>query len=243
MKLISLNLERCKHLDKNVPFLKREMPDVLCLQEVLRPDLEWLKQELGMEGSFAPMQLIHYECNRTGAPEESGVAILSSLPLSDQQTAYYYRPSEEMFLEDRHNKRATNAQVLLSANVREGQDIFRIATTHFTVTPDGHTNADQESDFAQLSTLLDEHPEIIFCGDMNAPRGINPLYAALAARYNDEIPPHYETSLDPDLHSVGSRINRMVDGLFTTREYAASDVRLVSGVSDHMAITATIVRR
>jgi hypothetical protein len=33
----------------------------------------------------------------------------------------------------------------------------------------------------------------------------------------------------------------VVDGLFTTPEYKATDVGLVDGVSDHMAIVATIV--
>lgn len=34
----------------------------------------------------------------------------------------------------------------------------------------------------------------------------------------------------------------MVDGLFTTSDYKASNVRLVDGVSDHMAIVADIYK-
>ena len=34
----------------------------------------------------------------------------------------------------------------------------------------------------------------------------------------------------------------MVDGLFTTPAYKASDVKLVDGISDHMAIVAKINR-
>ncbi len=34
--------------------------------------------------------------------------------------------------------------------------------------------------------------------------------------------------------------DKMVDGLFTTPAYRASDVRLQFGVSDHVAIVATI---
>jgi hypothetical protein len=34
----------------------------------------------------------------------------------------------------------------------------------------------------------------------------------------------------------------MVDGLFTTKEYQATDVHLVDGLSDHMAIVGTITK-
>jgi hypothetical protein len=47
------------------------------------------------------------------------------------------------------------------------------------------------------------------------------------------------TSIDPKLHRAGA-LQLMVDGLFTTPGYEASDVMLHTGVSDHCAITARI---
>lgn len=39
MKLISLNIEGHKHIDRQLPFFEIEAPDVLCLQEVFEPDV------------------------------------------------------------------------------------------------------------------------------------------------------------------------------------------------------------
>ena len=42
LKLLSLNIERDKHLPKVVVLLKKEKPEVICLQEVQEPDFEML---------------------------------------------------------------------------------------------------------------------------------------------------------------------------------------------------------
>lgn len=51
LKIISLNLERSKHLHLNLPFFQRENPDVLCLQEVLEADIDRIVQETDLETS------------------------------------------------------------------------------------------------------------------------------------------------------------------------------------------------
>ena len=55
----------------------------------------------------------------------------------------------------------------------------------------------------------------------------------------------YDLGPDLTLHRVGDTKpheleDKMVDGLFTTPEYIAPDVKLVYGVSDHAAIVAAL---
>lgn len=85
--------------------------------------------------------------------------------------------------------------------------------------------------------LLGERP-LVLCGDFNAPRG-GPIFSQFAERWRDCIPQHIATSIDPDLHRAGA-LQLMVDGLFTTADFAVSNVRMHCGVSDHKAITADI---
>jgi endonuclease/exonuclease/phosphatase family metal-dependent hydrolase len=91
---------------------------------------------------------------------------------------------------------------------------------------------------------LQSEKDFALCGDFNAPRG-GEIFTTLASHYTDNIPSKYETSIHVALHRAGSvdgarLAHLMVDGLFTTSGYAASDVRLEFGVSDHAAIVATI---
>jgi endonuclease/exonuclease/phosphatase family metal-dependent hydrolase len=123
---------------------------------------------------------------------------------------------------------------------------YTIATTHFTWSPKGEANDDQRRDQAALFAILDSLGEFAFAGDFNAPRG-KETFSKFAERYQDNIPPHYETSIDVTLHKTrnnpveNARVGKyMVDGLFTTPQYQASNVRLEFGISDHAAIIATI---
>ena len=55
LKLISINIEMDRHLDLIQSFLKKEKPDVVCLQEVLKSDFPKLGEKFGMTGVFANM--------------------------------------------------------------------------------------------------------------------------------------------------------------------------------------------
>jgi hypothetical protein len=68
------------------------------------------------------------------------------------------------------------------------------------------------------------------------------VFGRLAERLTDNIPPDVTTTIDHDLHARGPVPPYVVDGLFTTPQYAASDVRVVSGVSDHCAVLGRISR-
>jgi hypothetical protein len=92
--------------------------------------------------------------------------------------------------------------------------------------------------------ILGTMGEFVLGGDFNAPRG-GEMFSVLSSAYTDNIPLQYKTSLDLTLHRAarerGPQLgDKMVDGLFSTPAYSVSDVRLVDGVSDHMAVVATI---
>jgi endonuclease/exonuclease/phosphatase family metal-dependent hydrolase len=82
-------------------------------------------------------------------------------------------------------------------------------------------------------------PDFILTGDFNAPRG-RATWDTLAAKYKDNIPARYTSSIDPS-HRAGES-PYVVDGIFTTPEYEARNVELHEGISDHKAVTATVVK-
>ncbi len=233
-KLISINIEDEKHIDRVLDFIHREKPDVLCLQELLERDVPIFEKTLDAQSIFAPMGIL--------PPADSkkiiGVGIFSLFPLHDVQSHYYAQYSDHPRVWHDEITDPIN-RVLLSAKITVNEIPYMIATTHFTWTPDGQATPRQRRDLSALLTILSEYDEILFCGDMNAPRG-RETFDAIAERYQDHIPPQYLTSLDPELHRRKNEIRRMVDGLFSTPHYRVEDVRLQHGISDHMAIVATI---
>jgi len=241
MKLISLNIEFNKHLDLVLPFLERERPDVLCLQEMLEEDFLKFKQATGLEGIFRPWSYIltSYHADLNG--QKQGVAIFAK-NIADSGFAFYVGSGENVakpFPEYASSEEFRKNKVLVWADVIDAKGKqLRFATTHFPVTKEGASTPEQLAALDALCPILDTLGEFVLCGDLNAPRG-NETFARLAKRYKDNIPEEYATSLDQNLHRVRGLIY-MVDALFTTPSYAASEVRLADGVSDHMAIVAHI---
>ena len=172
-----------------------------------------------------------------------GTALFSRLPLTDCRLLYYYGKPEyvpsikDPVPSDRHEN--FNG-ILLVANARSEEESFTIGTTHFTWTPDGSASEGQRKDAGSLLALLEQFPDIVLCGDFNAPRG-KEIWSMFAERYKDNIPSQHETSIDQNLHAVRG-ILYVVDGLFSTLHYRCADTRLVCGVSDHCAIVSTIQR-
>ena len=124
-------------------------------------------------------------------------------------------------------------------NVKDKDDNhYKFVTTHFTITKNGESTPYQLEVLDLLLAQLEKLGEFVFCGDMNAPRG-NETFNRLAEKYKDNIPLEYKTSIDQNLHRVKG-LQVMVDGLFTTPTYRTSNVKLVDGISDHMAVVAEI---
>ena len=244
LKLISLNVERSKHLSRNIPFFLAEQPDVLCLQEAFEADLERIQRELSLPFLiWLPDVFIDNETNSTGKPGYSGQAIFSRLPLTDAGKAYYYMPKQGITLEMKQmaDVRSTNAQGIIWASVKKDGETFTIANTHFTWTPDGYPNTHQEVDFASLKVILSGLSSHILVGDLNAPRGRG-IWEKFSALYNqDNIPAEIKSTVDPDWHHFPHLVH-VVDCLFTDSAYMATGVRIVSGLSDHRAVVAGIRR-
>lgn len=246
MKLISLNIEGDKHLENRVlPFVQAERPDVVCFQEVFEVDVPRISQALGMGAFFAPTTNI-VDLNPHLPPRGLfGVAQFTALPVTDRRESYYVgeRAHPQRFFEN-ENPNAQN-RVLLSQTVIKDGHAFTVATTHFTWSPEGSYTEEQKHDFDALRNILVEFDELVLCGDTNSPRNGSPdnVFNTLARLYQDCIPAHYQTSVDSSLHKSGKQITLMVDGLFVTPQYQASEVRLVDGVSDHMAIVGEISRK
>jgi endonuclease/exonuclease/phosphatase family metal-dependent hydrolase len=235
LKLGCLNIEQYKHLDVRViPALRDADLDVICLQEVPQDKVGHLESALGATSFFLPTTI------RTdpdsGIEHVFGLAILvrcATVLNCDPRVYHEASPEDIPFSADR---------ALLVATVEKDDVSYLIGNTHLTWTYHGEATNQQLEDLDALFGVIDDHvgDEIIICGDFNAPRG-RMTWEMLASRYRDNIPASVTTTLDQTLHR-SAPIFYVVDGMFTSRHYVASDVELQDGVSDHMLITGNITR-
>jgi exonuclease III len=254
IKLVSINIEADKHLHLVLPFLQKECPDVCAVQEILEEHLPLVSKETGMSlVRFCPMALQPSFLDKSGPKDKKwGVAIFSRLPVIDSGERVYVGARDQIPVfakaEDEMSKPNSSNYVLCFAKISDGETIYTIATTHFTWTPLGLSTQYQKEHAQLLFAALDSiGNELVLCGDMNAPRGYG-TWELFTERYTDTIPSKYRTSIYAPLHRVGNTkkeelADKMVDGLFVTKEYSAHDVRLEEGVSDHMAIVAMLEKQ
>lgn len=236
LSFLQLNIERAKHYDRFVPFVKNFSADVFCAQELLEKDLPFLEKELGMKCIFSPMTTFLGE----GDPLVMGVGIFSRYPMVKKREEYYFGTKD-------HGEFVSNgdldgmSRVFLYSDIEKDGKIFRIGTTHFTWSKDGEITNRQRRDLARLLPILKEAGEIVFSGDFNTPRG-REIFSEITSHYNDNVPPEYTDSIDNELHR-NKDVKLMVDGLFSTPKYEVSDVKMVCGLSDHCALTANVSKR
>lgn len=236
IKLVSLNIELNRHLDLVLPFLKKEEADVLLLQEVLERDLEKISQFLKMQAIFTPLCKLAWE-EFGDSPPTLGIATLTRLKVESSEISYYSGSRETLpILLQNQAHRMSRAHIKIV--VEKKGDQFCLVNTHFTWTPNGQPNARQRRDLRKMLNLLKDTPELILCGDFNAPRG-REIFDQLGKVYKDNISPSITTTIDQNLHRVKG-LQLVVDGLFTTKGYQVQDVEVVDGVSDHCAIVANV---
>lgn len=243
IKLISLNIEGHKHLEKRVlPFLKNQQADIICLQEVFEVDLPTLEKNLNMNAVFVPMSnVVDPSVHVPDVLGKIGLAMLSKKNfLKVNRHLYVGKESKLPRFFYRKNPNAMN-RCLLTAQIKNQNQIYQIATTHFTWSKHGAANFQQQRHLNKLLKVLNKYPEIVLCGDFNAPRG-KKTFSRLAARYQDNIPTDITTTLDPNLHKAG-KLEFVVDALFSSPKYQIKNVEIVGGVSDHKAIVATITKQ
>jgi hypothetical protein len=245
VRLISLNIERDKHLALVEPFLRKERADVIILYELLEENVPLFEVALGAKCFFAPMT----RYPTAHEPVLMGVGMFTTLSADFSIAQYAGNPGDIVdFVHEGNpaNGIRTAKYLLVRASVENGSETVRILATHFPWTPDGQADDIQRASADTLLALLDTEKEFVLCGDFNAPRG-REIFERFAARYKDNVPASYETSLDADRHRVGPKKFRaesmdryMVDVLFSTPGYAVFDVELRFGVSDHAAVVGTI---
>lgn len=249
MKLVSLNIERSKHLERVIPFLREQDPDIVCLQELCERDAPRF-MDLFPHGSH-----IFVPAGEQFAEDEwrvEGEGIFSRVPFEATAVKHYSRAGEELPKWYTGNpatftdcdRAAAFADIILE------EKVFRVGCTHFTWSAKGEATDVQRADMRKLLSILEESGEFVLCGDFNAPRILDgkpgEIYSMIAAKYQDNIPEKYVTSLDVQLHRAGKEKpheidSKIVDYIFSTSGYTVSDVELVFGVSDHAAVVATVL--
>ncbi len=240
LTLVSINIERSRHLARVEDFLRARSPDVVCLQEVIEEDLPLLCGGPGYAHRFyVPMcRFPEKESLRL-----SGIAILSRRQFAHVEDIQYAGGGNGTEVLDRTSEEArvaTNRYALAIAGIEHCGGLLTIATTHFPWTDHARTSDFQRSACDALLRLAGNR-SLLLTGDFNAPRG-KEIFGRLATRWTDHIPPEYTSSLDPQLHRA-PHLELMVDGLFSTDDCDVRDVALHKGVSDHRAVTAVIGKR
>ena len=247
MKLLSLNVEGTRHEDRVAAFIAEESAEVIALQEAHAGHARLLNKQ-GYWTSFLPRCLKEQE----GKKYTDGIILAARYPFS-ATSHYYYKPTDKPVAEmlDEKTGRKTDWQGFLLAEIQAPNAQYHIGSTHFTWTPDGSVpNQAQQDDMKVFARQVSKLPPHIMCGDFNIPRHHNSLYKELTRLYTDEIPAHYSSSLDRDLHHLGSTrvkdelfTDYMVDYVFSQPPYEVSEVRLAFGVSDHAAVVCEIEKR
>lgn len=235
--LVQLNIELDKHLDRIQHFFLTEQPEVACVQELYEADCKSLEEAFGGTCFFTPTTYFQ----DGGSMRAVGNAIFSRLPIKRQSARWYggneipgvvYDPTT------REAKHRTQGYALSSCEVEKNGVDFRITTTHFPWTPDGQADDFQRRDLRRLLGILAQLEEFVLCGDFNAPRG-GEIFSELAAKYKDNIPQEYTSSIDGTIHKKGP-MDILVDGIFSTPDYRVSNIRQTCGLSDHCAFIASV---
>jgi len=234
IKVLSLNIERNKHISRVMNLLEKEKADVICLQEIQEPDFEMFKEKFGVQGFFVPMITFPRKENDKERMVRQGIAYYTTLPLLKKEFQFYVGSGtapKQKFPND------ADRVLVLGLVEKEGKE-YKLAMTHFTWAGGGGVNEEQQRDVRELVTFLEQHGELVLCGDFNAPRG-GEIFEHLNKNFKDNIPPDIQTTLDPNLHKAGP-LPYVVDYLWSTPKYSVQKIKIVDGVSDHMAIVAEI---
>lgn len=247
ISLVSVHTEGHRHMAQRIiPFLKERQPEVVLLQDCFKRGMNMIADGLGLEPAFAPHERRELYFDH-GNIEVCGVATLSRYGFTDKDIFYYVRdaekelPMHQEFMNRPGEEVARLRRAALLTDVDKGLAQFRFANLYFTWTPDGQASDYQRKDLQVLLNYFSMFSEIILCGDFNAPRG-REIFDKLSAVYTDNIPTDVLSTLDPQLHYAArvKGLQLVVDGLFTTSGYRARDIEVVSGVSDHCAVVATV---
>lgn len=240
LKVLQINVEGWRHVDRVRALIAREQPDVACMQEIFEETFEAFKKEFGMEGRFVPT-LMHDQDGRGLSPRGEAIFV-RGLPAAFGH-AWYWNPGESLNEGEDGNRQNETHRGVLHASVEKDGARYSCATTHFPKNSVGAiVSPFQESLRKPLTDILAGLPSLIFTADTNSPRG-TAVFDGLAELYADNIPAAVTSTLDPVFHRVKPTLPYVVDCFFTAPDIDVSSIRLEEGVSDHLAIIATVSKR
>lgn len=150
---------------------------------------------------------------------------------------YYYGLSNDRIPEFSHPTSLNN--VVQVIKLLAYNKLYFVANTHFTWSANGRPTQLQRCTFTRLSRFLAKYPELILCGDFNAPRG-GEIFSLFTQRFTDNIPPEIATTIDSSNHYSGKKLELVVDNIFTTPGYQVSKIRVITGISDHCAVLGEV---
>lgn len=235
LRVFSLNVEHGKHEHRYPSIVREHEPDVVLLQEVLLDDVENIAKSLGLiANSYIPMAKM----------PDGKIWGLASYVGGDAEVLKstvqcYVRHDLSLAVVEPPNYPTNRYLESLDVCVRGVR--YALRHTHFTWCPNGQMNEIQQCDFRVLDKMLDVNRDWVLFGDMNTPRGTNPLWERLHAHRTDNIPQDIDTTLDPEYHRVDG-LKRVVDVCVTQGDHIAHEVRVIAGLSDHKGVYAKIMR-
>ena len=254
LKVFSLNIECNKHFERWPQVIRAEQPDLVCLQEVFETDMPYISEQLGMSGSFSPMLDVSDE-NKYSIPIRGkwGIGYFTNLEITQpvvgpdlsaiEHTSlpsglkvFYYSGSSDIkkFVGPNDASRI----FVVGTVTKDGQQ-YTVGTTHFTWSGDGQATQEQHQDQHKFLQILQQFPDLIFCGDFNAPRG-GEIFSEFEKHFTDNLPKDVTTTIDLELH-YAAPLYLVVDTIFSTPHYRVSNVRAVSGLSDHIGVVGEVI--
>ena len=249
-KLITINIEGDRHLEKVKAFLASESADIVCVQEIFDDRVSELSQTT-YHATFVPSCLHNYYVEGDPA-RPSGTAILSKVPFYSVQNETLYAPTDALVQQrhDTHEDIRMTTRTMLQLATLDDEARTTIGNIHFTWSPHGTATETQRVDVETLIEVTRALPHFVLCGDFNIPRG-NVRYDELTAHLTDHVPSQYAGSLDMSVHKsrhdpveFKKVSGYMVDYIFSKpNTYTISEVTQHCGVSDHCAFSATLERR
>jgi endonuclease/exonuclease/phosphatase family metal-dependent hydrolase len=246
LKVVQLNVCRDTRTALDFVIDNKDSHDVFCLQEVLKPGHRMLTREFryhywrGMTRVKVGEQWI-----------ESGVGIYTNLAFHRKYSHYYVGSDIRMenlddapgdYLYERIE--ATKNRILLGGDFIVGRKVYRIFTTHFDWVSDGKPSVQQRRSAEKVLKHLRKADHFVICADFNFPRGGEIWQEFVASGLIYSVPNSIEWTLDPGVHKLGERVKDlkiMIDHIFCTGDYSVKDVQARYGLSDHCALTFTVI--
>lgn len=236
LSFFSLNIEADLHLDNVRDYLATNVPEVVFLQEVYRIHAEAWAQQFGYYLTFTPHVNFNIAEHIFKPIGEWGIATLTKV--KPVKTTVEYYSEHPVIIPHEFMKTKRHPRALITSTLEHEGQVYVFANTHFTWALTDDADVAQWPDYLRFQALLDKIPSFVLAGDLNTNRGSR-VYRELASRYIDHLPKDLGSTLDPVLFRK-PELKLVVDHLFATSDYKIENVEVLTGLSDHCAISATI---